>query len=406
MKGVGPDSGPAVGGTTVTITGTNLAGATVVDFGSAPVTSFMSDTASQITLSSPPGTGTVNVIVVTPAGASSVSSADEFSYVAVSNPPTVTSVAPAMGPNTGGTLVTITGTSLGGATAVDFGAAKVTNFIKDTVSQIIVSSPAGVGTVAVTVLTPVGTSPTSLADQFTYVLSMGLRTMLSAVSGIGTSGGTATLMSTLTANGSPLAGKAINFTLNEGGAVTTVGTATTDANGVATLSGVSLAGFNAGTYAGDVGANFAGDQTYAANTVGGTLVVVAPPPLYIVHEKLVFQRKTNKKGKPSGKPILTSFTFEFSGPLDPASADNPANYHLDAFVTKRVKKKVERTLHPIAKFTVSYAPATDSATLKLAGKQTFPTGGQLTILGGAPGSLLGESTTFAISKGGKSIEPE
>ncbi len=64
------------------IIGTNLAGATAVDFGATQVTSFISDTASQIILSSPTGTGTVDVTVRTAAGLSATSSADRFLYFA------------------------------------------------------------------------------------------------------------------------------------------------------------------------------------------------------------------------------------------------------------------------------------------------------------------------------------
>jgi hypothetical protein len=32
-------------------------------------------------------------------------------------------------------------------------------------------------------------------------------------------------------------------------------------------------------------------------------------------EQAIIRRKTNKKGKPSGKPALVGFNFEFSAPL-------------------------------------------------------------------------------------------
>ena len=86
----------------------------------------------------------------------------------------------------------------------------------------------------------------------------------------GTFAGTATLSATLTTGGSPLAGKTVEFTLTSGGTATQVGSATTDANGVATLSGVSLAGFNAGTATGAVGASFAGDATMPPATPAAT----------------------------------------------------------------------------------------------------------------------------------------
>ena len=46
-----------------------------------------------------------------------------------STPPAVSGVGPATGPTTGGTQVTISGTNLAGATAVDFGSMQVTSFL-------------------------------------------------------------------------------------------------------------------------------------------------------------------------------------------------------------------------------------------------------------------------------------
>ena len=77
VTGISPASGSTAGGTAVTITGTGLAGATGVSFGRAAAT-ITADTATQITVTSPPGKGTVNVIVVTPSG---TSNAEQFTYV-------------------------------------------------------------------------------------------------------------------------------------------------------------------------------------------------------------------------------------------------------------------------------------------------------------------------------------
>ena len=165
VTGISPASGPLAGGTAVTITGTNLAGATAVKFGTTEVTTFTSDTDTQIVLNSPGGTGTVDVMVVTPGGTSPVNQpADQFSYVAA---PAVTGISPASGPLAGGTAVTITGTNLAGATAVKFGTTEVTTFTSDTDTQIVLNSPGGTGTVDVMVVTPGGTSPVNQpADQF------------------------------------------------------------------------------------------------------------------------------------------------------------------------------------------------------------------------------------------------
>ncbi|MGO9109892.1 MAG: IPT/TIG domain-containing protein [Thermoguttaceae bacterium] len=80
VTGITPNWGTLTGGTTVTITGYGLTGATAVNFGSSPAT-IISDTATQIVATSPPGSGTVDVTVVTPSGTSSTSPADQFHYV-------------------------------------------------------------------------------------------------------------------------------------------------------------------------------------------------------------------------------------------------------------------------------------------------------------------------------------
>jgi hypothetical protein len=93
-----------------------------------------------------------------------------YALLANSTMPTVASVIPNIGPATGGTSVTITGTNLTGATAVKFGNVVGTYSVTDS-THIAATSPAGSGTVDVTVTTPSGTSATSLADKFTYTQS-------------------------------------------------------------------------------------------------------------------------------------------------------------------------------------------------------------------------------------------
>ena len=125
VTGINPNTGPPAGGTSVTITGTNFNGATAVRFGGNAAASFTVNSATQITATSPAGTGTVDVTVTTPGGTSAPSSADQFSYVSA---PTVTSVNPNTGPPAGGTSVTITGTNFTGATAVRFGGTAAGSF--------------------------------------------------------------------------------------------------------------------------------------------------------------------------------------------------------------------------------------------------------------------------------------
>jgi hypothetical protein len=83
--------------------------------------------------------------------------------------PVVSSVSPAGGPAAGGTSVTITGSSLTGASNVKFGTVAGT-IITNTATQITAKSPTHTpGVVDITVTTADGTSATSGADQFTFV---------------------------------------------------------------------------------------------------------------------------------------------------------------------------------------------------------------------------------------------
>jgi hypothetical protein len=84
-------------------------------------------------------------------------------------PPAVTGLSPSLGSPAGGTTVTITGSSLSGATAVHFGANAAT-IVSDSANQIVaVSPPGGLGEADVTVTTAGGTSAISAKDKFTYI---------------------------------------------------------------------------------------------------------------------------------------------------------------------------------------------------------------------------------------------
>jgi hypothetical protein len=166
VTGVSPTSGPTLGGTVVTITGTNLANPSVVKFGGANAAVVTPISATKLTAVAPTGSaGPQDVTVTTPGGTSATSSADQFTFVP---PPTVTGVSPSSGPAAGGTSVTITGTDLTGATAVQFGATPATSFSVDSSAQVTATTPAGSGTADVTVTTPSGTSAFNSSDRFTY----------------------------------------------------------------------------------------------------------------------------------------------------------------------------------------------------------------------------------------------
>jgi subtilisin family serine protease len=91
---VSPGSGPAGGGTPVTITGANLARATGVAFGPAAA-AFTVTSPTSITATAPAGSGTVDVTVFAPGGPSAPTPGDRFSYVPPP-PPTVQPGPPAV----------------------------------------------------------------------------------------------------------------------------------------------------------------------------------------------------------------------------------------------------------------------------------------------------------------------
>ena len=94
---VNPTSGPTTGNTPVTIDGAGFTNASaVVDFGSTPATNVVVNSdGTQITATSPAGTGVVDVTVKTAGGTSATSSADRFTYLALSATPTITWPNPA-----------------------------------------------------------------------------------------------------------------------------------------------------------------------------------------------------------------------------------------------------------------------------------------------------------------------
>ncbi|HEY2665905.1 MAG TPA: IPT/TIG domain-containing protein, partial [Actinomycetota bacterium] len=174
VSGVSPPSGPAAGGTTVTISGTNLSGATAVKFGTAAAASFNAMSATQVTAVSPPGTDqtTVDVAVSTPAGTSATGPSDRFTYGTVTTPPTVAAVTPFSGPSAGGNSVSLTGSGFTGASAVKFGTVPAASFTVGNAGLITAVPPAGTANLLdVTVTNPAGTSGTSTADQYSYTFS-------------------------------------------------------------------------------------------------------------------------------------------------------------------------------------------------------------------------------------------
>lgn len=157
---ISPNQGSSSGGTTVTITGVNLAGASAVKFGDTSA-DLLANTPTSITVSSPPGVGYVGVTVVTKGG---ISNSLPFYYL---KSPIIETLSLYSGPIAGGSTVTIYGYNLATASSVVFGSNSSTpTIIND--NQISATIPAGEdpGSVNLYVTTSGGTSQSL---NFTYV---------------------------------------------------------------------------------------------------------------------------------------------------------------------------------------------------------------------------------------------
>ncbi|MFF3748739.1 IPT/TIG domain-containing protein [Streptomyces kronopolitis] len=88
--------GPATGGNTVTVVGSNLTLANVVSFGGSPATGINVAPDNQLTVTAPPGAGTVVVTVTTPGGTSTAATGNPYyTYLAA---PVLTSLTPLTAP--------------------------------------------------------------------------------------------------------------------------------------------------------------------------------------------------------------------------------------------------------------------------------------------------------------------
>ena len=163
-----PKGGTTLGGNNVTIAGSGFTGATAVSFGSVAATSFTVESDQEIVATTPAEpTGNVDVSVTAPTGTTPTDPADVFSYSL--KVPFVTSVAPDVGPASGGTSVTISGRRFTKATAVDFGSTPATSYVVNSSKSITAVAPAGTGTVDVSVTNASGASAGgSPVDQYTY----------------------------------------------------------------------------------------------------------------------------------------------------------------------------------------------------------------------------------------------
>jgi alpha-tubulin suppressor-like RCC1 family protein len=170
ITGISPKSGPAAGGTSVTIKGASFGGATGVSFGDTPSASFTVNSPTSITAVSPPAaSGKVAISVTTPFGMTEAAPSDTFKYAA----PTIASLSPSAGSREGGTVVTALGTGFApgiGTTVFKFGLAQASSVSCESMTSCTFTTPAkkpGVYDVAAIVggLKSIASPP---GDQFTF----------------------------------------------------------------------------------------------------------------------------------------------------------------------------------------------------------------------------------------------
>jgi hypothetical protein len=143
-------------GSSVVITGTNFGCTTSVMFNTTAATTYVVNSATQITATVPVGT-TTGPLHVTTSGGGPANSASNFTVVAG---PAITSFTPTSGAV--GTSVTITGTNLTGVTSVKFNGVTAT-FTTSTATSVTATVPSGATTGKIEVTTPGGTA-TSATD--------------------------------------------------------------------------------------------------------------------------------------------------------------------------------------------------------------------------------------------------
>jgi large repetitive protein len=211
-----PSSGSTVGGTSVTLTGTNFTGTPTVTFGGVSATSIVVVNSTTITCTTPAhAAGAANIVVTTTAGSGTLNSG--FTFVA---PPIIASIVANSGSIFGGT-VTINGTGFQNGATVTFGGVSATGVVFVSSTELTVNPPAhAAGVVTVVVTNPDSQSGSLLG--YTYVNGLHITGgNFQSASGVPLDGGRVDFRlntDAVTAGGFQLvAGRIISFTLDSNG---------------------------------------------------------------------------------------------------------------------------------------------------------------------------------------------
>jgi hypothetical protein len=165
VNSIAPNSGPAPGGTSVTITGTGFLSGATVSLGGTAATGVNVVSSTSITATTAAHAAGVVSVVVTNSDSQNSTLSNAYTYVA---PPTATGINPSTGPIGGGNVATIIGTNFVSGTTVSFGGTAATGVTVAGSTSITATVPAhAAGAVDVVVANPDGQS-SKLANGYTY----------------------------------------------------------------------------------------------------------------------------------------------------------------------------------------------------------------------------------------------
>jgi len=156
LTSVSPGSGPAGGGTAVTVLGANFSNAATLTFGGVPATNVIVANSGMITATTPPNVAGAANVTVTNLDGQMATLTNAFTY---NPPPTLASVSPPSGSTNGGTVVALSGSGFLDGITVNFGNSPLTNITVASDTVITATTPANsAGSTNVTVTNPDGQS--------------------------------------------------------------------------------------------------------------------------------------------------------------------------------------------------------------------------------------------------------
>jgi len=421
VTGVSPSTGAAVGGTVVTITGTNLSQASI-SFGTS-VVSFTTDTGTSITVTAPAGVAgtTVDITVGTPGGISATSAADKYTFAA----PTATQAiaSKTLTQNYAASFTPVTGSGGLGTLTYSVSPALPTGLTLSTSTGAITGTATGISSATTYTITVTDSSSDTATNTFSLTVNAAVSATQAVATTLLTQNKAATSFTPVTgANGttpltySVLPALPTGLSLNTStGAITGTATGTssattytvtvTDANGATATRTFSLT-VNAAVSATQAVSTKSLTQNYAAvsftpvtgSNGTGTLAYSVSPTL---PTGLSFNTST---GAITGTATVTSSATTYTVTVtDTNSASATNTFSLTVNTAVSATQAVATTLLTQNKAATSFTPVTGAngtTPLSYSVSPALPTGLSIsTSTGAITGTATGTSlaTTYTVT---------